>query len=66
MVRSHQPGQPFQIGPARRHRLETVRGVPTFCAARHPCRSPLRARARTDRVKVPSGVKLMPHRHPED
>jgi hypothetical protein len=38
----------FQIDPTRRHRLETVRGVPTFRPARHPCRSPLRARALSD------------------
>jgi len=55
----------FQIGPARRHRLKpfprSTSGPP-----RGHCRSALRPGPYMIRVKVPSGVKLMPHRHPED
>ena len=34
----------FQSGPARRHRLEAIPGVPTFGATRGRCRSALGAR----------------------
>ena len=64
---SNPPARPsrFQIGPARRHRLKAVPGVPTFGPPRGRCRSTLRTRAYVIRVKVPSGVKLMPHGRPE-
>jgi quercetin dioxygenase-like cupin family protein len=66
-VRSHQPGQtvfkailpekiewkPFAVFPPSA-RLALVVG------------EPLREGPYTIRVKVPGGVKLMPHRHPED
>lgn len=67
MVRNHQPGQadfrsilpedidwkPFPAFPASA-RLAVLVGDPT------------QAGPYLTRVKVPSGVKLMPHRHPED
>ena len=67
MVRTHQPGQavfrsvlpedidwtPFPAFPPS-VRLAVVVGQPSECGPY------------TIRVKVPSGVKLMPHRHPED
>jgi quercetin dioxygenase-like cupin family protein len=66
-VRSHQPGEesfkavlpddiewkPFPAFPASA-RLAVIVG------------NPLKAGPYTIRVKVPHGVKLMPHRHPED
>jgi quercetin dioxygenase-like cupin family protein len=62
MVRSHQPGQtvfrsilPEDVG------LEAVPCIPTFGPPQPSAPGPY-----TIRVKVPSGVKLMPHRHPED
>ena len=56
----------FQIGPARRHQLEAVCGIPTFSPSRGSCRQPSEPGPYVIRVKVPSSVKLMPHRHPED
>jgi len=67
MVRDHQPGEavfrsilpedidwrPFPAFPPSA-RLAVLVGEPT------------EARPYVIRVKVPSGVKLMPHRHPED
>ena len=67
MVRSHQPGQavfrsilpedidwkPFPAFPSS-VRLAVVVGEPSVPGPY------------TIRVKVPAGVKLMPHRHPED
>ncbi|MGA2645411.1 MAG: hypothetical protein ABSF15_11905 [Candidatus Sulfotelmatobacter sp.] len=67
MVRAHQPGQavfksvlpedtdwkPFAAFPLSL-RLAVVVGQPT------------EADPYTTRVRVPHGVKLMPHRHPED
>src|SRR6476469_7633277 len=65
---SNPPARPsrFQIGAARRHRLEAVPSVPTFGTPCRRCRSALTAWPLRDQGKVPSGVKLMPHRHPED
>jgi len=65
---SNPPARPigFQIDPARRHRLETIRGVPTFRRLAILVGHPSEPGPYLIRVKVPSGVKLMPHRHPED
>ena len=57
--------RPFQIGPARGHRLEAVPGVPAFGDWRSSSAS-LPNRGRTSSGSAASGVKLMPHQHPED
>ena len=56
------PGH-FQIGTVRRHRLEALRGVPAVGAPGCHRRSASEAGPYTIRVRVPHGVKLMPHRH---
>ena len=68
MVRAHQPDEAVsQIDPARRHRLETVRGVfPPSVRLAILVGHPSEPGPYLIKVKVPSGVKLMPHRHPED
>jgi len=66
MVRTHQPARPFQIGPAR-----------ATSTGGHSRRSHLRSAspswsvspqspALRDQGQSASGVKMMPHRHPED
>ena len=59
------PGR-FQSDPSRRYCVEAVPRIPSFGPPRGRCRPSIPARALRIRVKVPSGVKLMPHRHPED
>jgi hypothetical protein len=56
----------FQVRLARKHRVEALRGFPSFGELGGCCRSPFGGRPYTIRVRVPHGVKLMPHRHPED
>ena len=46
--------------------MEAVRGVPAGGTPGSSGWPALGARPYTIRVKVPQGVKLMPHRHPED
>src|SRR5262245_45348743 len=55
-----------QSGPSPGYRLEAVSGVPTYGMAGDRRRRALEARPYVIRVKVPSGVKLMPHKHRED
>jgi hypothetical protein len=64
---SQPPARPnrFQIGSARGYRLEAISSFPTFGTPRRCCQ-PSEPGPYTIRVKVPSGVKLLPHRHPED
>jgi len=67
MVRSHQPGEAvFRSVLARRHRVEAVPGVPTSVRLAVVVGQPSEPGPYVIRVKVPSGVKLMPHKHPED
>jgi len=46
--------------------LEAVSSFPIFGPFRRRCWSALEPGPYTISVKVPSGVKLMPHKHPED
>ena len=46
--------------------METVPGIPTFRPPGRRSRPTLGAGPYTIRVKAPHGVKLMPHKHPED
>jgi quercetin dioxygenase-like cupin family protein len=46
--------------------LEAFSGISTVGATGRNSRSASSSRTYTIRVKLPSGVKLMPHRHPED
>src|ERR1700719_5098816 len=52
--------------PACRHRLEAVSGIPPSVRLAVVVGQPSSSGLYVIRVKVPSGVKLMPHRHPED
>src|SRR5690348_2249866 len=65
---SQPPARPsrFQIGSARGYRLVAISGIPPSNTSRRCCRSAVRARSLHDKGQVPSGVKLMPHKHPED
>ena len=56
----------FQIDLARRHRLEAVPGIPAFGSPRIVVGQPSEPGPYVIRVKMPSGGKLMPHKHPED
>jgi len=56
----------FQIGTSRRHRLEALRGVPPSVRLAVVVGQPSEAGPYTIRVRVLHGVKLMPHKHPED
>ena len=66
MVRAHQPGQAaFRSILPEDIDWEAVSGISAFGT---PCRRCQLSEPGpyTIRVEVPSGVKLMPHRHPED
>ncbi len=56
----------FPVGPARGHRLETVSSLSAFGATGNCGRRAFRTGLYVIRVKLPSGVKLTPHQHPED
>jgi hypothetical protein len=67
MVAAHQPGQDV----SNRSRPKTSTGSPSRrshlrSAWLSSSVSPRKAAPNTIRVRVPHGVKLMPHRHPED
>lgn len=55
-----------QVGPAGGHQLGAVPGIPAVGPPGQRGRSAYRTRVYVIGVKVPSGVKLMPHWHPED
>src|SRR5882724_5402550 len=63
-LRPHQPGQ--KIFRAILPEEIDWKPFPAFRAARNSRWSTSQAGPYTIRVKVPSGVKLMPHKHPED
>ena len=46
--------------------MEAIPGVPAVCAPRRRGGDPTEPGPYVIRVKLPSGVKLMPHVHPED
>ena len=55
-----------QIDPAGRHRLEAIPGLAATARLAVLVGDPTQPGPYVIRVKVPSGVKLMPHQHPED
>jgi quercetin dioxygenase-like cupin family protein len=54
------------IDPAGGHRLEALPGIPAHRRLAVLVGDPTRPGPYVVRVKVPSGVRLMPHKHPED
>lgn len=67
MVRSHQPGQAdFKTILPEDIDWKPFAGFPPEARLAVLVGDPARAGPYLIRVRVPSGVKLMPHRHPED
>lgn len=67
MVRSHQPGQAdFKTILPEDIDWKPFAGFPPEALLAVLVGDPARAGPYLIRVRVPSGVKLMPHRHPED
>ena len=56
----------FQGDPSRRYRVEAIPAFPPSVRLAIVVGHPSEPGPYVIRVKVPSGVKLMPHRHPED
>lgn len=66
-VRTHQPGQAvFRAILPEDHDWKPFAAFPPSVRLAVVVGEPLKNEAYTIRVKVPSGVKLMPHKHPED
>src|SRR5262245_57113627 len=67
MARTHQPGQSvFRSILPEDIDWKPVRAFPPSAPLAVLIGEPTQAGPYVIRVKVPSGVKLMPHRHPED
>src|ERR1700738_1183809 len=67
MVRTHQPGEAvFRLVPPEAHGWKQFPAFPPSVRLAVIVGQPSEPGPYLIRVKVPHGVKLMPHRHPED
>ena len=66
MVKPMSPERVISDRSCGRRRMETISRVPAGSSAGRPCRRADKPGPYVIRVKVPSAVKLMPHKHPED